>query len=119
MPSWNVRSNNSERAKSWMTSSRQSGLWISRIDSTLHPLRFPRPERKRRGDGRPLQRLCQGSALGKAAEQGVGGSPGRFLLLDLGPHPRALRGQELQTLLEFGDAVEFEVFTHSLQEALA
>jgi len=40
-------------------------------------------------------------------------------LLDLRPDTGAFRGQDLQTLLEFGYAVEFQVLAHGLQEALA
>src|SRR6185436_850305 len=122
--------NNSERAKSEITSSRQSGLSISRIQSTLYRLRFPRPERKCRGPRAAHCNPCAIPAWGEeprraplglvraGREQGVGSGPAGPFLIDLGLHARGFRGQDIQALFQLGDAIEVEIFADRFDQAL-
>jgi hypothetical protein len=52
-------------------------------------------------------------------EQGVGGGAASALAVDLGLGAGDFRLQDINTLLQFGDAEQFQVFTDRFDQALA
>src|SRR6266702_2135097 len=118
MPSWKVRSNSSDRAKSWITPARQGADWGA--------LRlFMGPTSIRTWD-RGLQRTCQQHPspddhafrhpvriqLITSRKESVSRGASRAFLVDLGADPRDLALQLGDPLLEIDDGVELQVLAH-------
>src|SRR4051794_22143944 len=117
MPSWKVRSNSSERAKSWITSARQgrtvfaSVIWIPAPASVL-----PRDEwsLSKAQVQHPCQAWLNERLGGARREQGVGGGAAGAFAVDLRLHAGDLRAQHVDAFLQFGHRIELQVFPERL-----
>src|SRR5437868_15487025 len=100
MPSWKVRSNSSERAKSWITPDRQSAEAVTSMVKPLVPQSFP-PQNAGRSQMRDRATVVpQPASRGPRAEQCVGRGPPGPLALELRLHPGDLGPQRLDALLQ-------------------
>src|SRR5512138_1248113 len=116
MPSWKVRSNSSERAKSWITVARQAGPIASCMTTLLQPFWGNAPwDAGSHSNAAPATVM---PSAGARTEQGVGGRAAGALPVDLGLHPRHFGPQDVQAFLQFGDPEQLQILAAGLVEPL-
>src|SRR5579864_4305490 len=125
MPSWKVRWNNSERAKSWMTSARHG---VETLGSLIRSSTYTQPAKRSRKTiratpvPRDLDHFAPGAGAGSARsgpKEGVGRRTACALALDLRLGPGDLRLKDLDPLLQLGHTEQFQVLTDGFDQALA
>src|SRR4051812_28609754 len=99
MPSWKVRSNSSERAKSWITPARQSAEAVTSMVKPQVPSSFPPQDRahdlvRGRAIGVPIASVGRASRRAGSKQRVGRGAPGPFAL-ELGLDADDLGAQRL------------------------